>query len=485
MLKRQHKIVIIKYLSGKLWLAIIPILHRLFNLKVGAGFWNIKTILDIFVITLLIGSAILKWYFTTFELNKKEIIVTSGLLISRKYSVDYEQIAAVKFFLTLPFKVFGAVEMSVFTEACKGKKRGFVSKCSLVVSETDYLQICYYLTNENSCKKVDYKVSVRKVAAFSMLSSTRIFAAALVGTIIVYGEKIVGEKFKIKFSTSLDSTVEAIEKLQEAAIPLAAAVTIIILTGWLLSAVINFFRYMNFEIVRQNKDFFVIKGGLFKWKYYVKNSSINYVDFQQNMLTKMIGVVSVYVRCTGYGKGRGEQSVIVPFAAPKCAKAAVKELLPNITKSNNFINAKHFYIGVPLSASAAVFVGATLIIHYFPEWSNAANFFGAMLGGVLLYCTAVKIAAHFSTGIGVNGVALTLKYSSGTRFHTVIVPVARVAYIKIRRTIFQRAGGNCDVVVYTKGAGTRAHRVRGVDVKDAAFLMKNYDKMRCFSQFKD
>lgn len=475
MIRRQHKIVILKYVTGKFWLLLFPVLRGLFTLRYDFHYWLKGAYLDIIVILLMLSSAIIKWYFVRFEADKKGIYVRKGVLLRREFRLCFSQISSARFYSPLLFRPFKAVECSVCTDCCRVKKGETRSDCILVVSETDYLQIYNNLTIENFDAKTSYKTSEKEVLIFSMLFSSTLSGTVYLGTLIVQGGKIVGEKIEMNFFSAVSNVTETVKFMADGTVPFSSALIMLIAGGWLLSFVINVFRHMHFEMRRFGRGFEVKNGYFSRWKYYVNYSRINCVDLHQSLIMKSAKIVSVHISCAGYGKGRNGQSVFVPVTTRKRAAAAVEGLLSDFTQSNNLVGAKQAYVWGPMAAAAGVLIASKLLSSIFPEWKSAVNFFGAMLEVLFLYLIAVRITARLTTGMGVSREALTLRYCKGFRFHTVIVPKARIAYIKIRRTLFQRAGGSCDVIVYTRGERAREYRVKGIAFKEGKNLVLHYD----------
>lgn len=196
----------------------------------------------------------------------------------------------------------------------------------------------------------------------------------------------------------------------------------------------------------------------------------------------MCRIMSLHVSCTGYGKSRNELPVLVPVTSRKRLMSTMGTMLPDFTQSNISIRPAAgciaAYVWLPVAAVVLIPIAGAVVGKLFPMWGSVIDFLTVMGEVPSVYLLAVKIAARLGTGIGVNGPNLTLKYCRLYRFHTVIVPKNKLAYIKIRRTLFQRAGGYCDLVFYTCGERVRGHRIRGIKYAEAELLVQNYDKMR-------
>ncbi len=472
-MRHQHKIVILKYVKGKFWLMLLPVLRGIFSWKYDVYYWFRNVWMDIIVILIILISAILKWYFVQFKLNEKEIYVRKGALFRRDFCIPFSVISTVCFCRPLIFRPFKAVKFCVCTDSYRSKKRKQRRRDTLVVTEIDYLQICNNMGFEKRGLATDYIASKKELLIFSTLFSSTFSGLIYLGTLIIRGEKIVGEKIKIKIFSVINMTTETMIFAKDNTASFAVAVVVIISVAWVMSFAKSFLRHMNFKIRSFEKGLEVENGHFSRWKYYVNSSKINYIDLRQNMLMKTAHIVSAHISCAGYKTVGNGQSVFIPVTTKKQAAAAMKELLPGFTQSNNLVSAKQARVWMPLTFVIGVFVGVKYLSSIFSEWRSLIVFLGVMLEVMFLYLLAVKITAKLTTGIGVSEETLSLRYCKAFRFHTVVVPKARIAYIKIQRTPFQQISGSCDVIVYTKGEGLRGHRVSGIDYKKIVFLMRN------------
>ena len=238
---------------------------------------------------------------------------------------------------------------------------------------------------------------------------------------------------------------------------------------------------MCFRLKRCGKKIIVENGVFSSWKYYVNYSRINYADLQQNMLMKICKVMSLHVSCTGYGKNKNELPVLVPVTGERRVMSTIRTMLPDFTQSNILIRpaARSIvsYVWLPAAEVLLIPIAGVVLREFFHEWEEIIIFLTIMGEIPSIYLLAVKNLAHFVTGIGAGHKNLTLKYCRMYDFHTVIVPKERIAYVKIRRTLFQLASGCCDMVFYTCGERVRAHKIKGIKYVEAGNLVSNYDKM--------
>lgn len=479
-MRHQHKIAVLKYIKGNFWLLLFPLIRGLVSMKFDFYHWIKGEYLDIIVISFIFGLAYLRWYFIRFEIAEKEIHVKKGVLFRSSFSLPFAAISCAACCSPFMFRPLKAVKIFLDSDSHPMSKRRNEADVALIVSEIDYLQLFNKFPTQPTSLKVGYQASRKDLIVFSLLFSSTISGIIFIGTFFIQGSRLVGERLEQEFFSAVNNVTEAVKNVADEVTPFSVALTMIVGGGWLLSFLINLLRHIRFEIHRRGENIVVENGYFSRWKYYVNSSRINYADLRQNLLMKAAKIMSVHVSCTGYGKGRNEIPVFVPVTTRRRVISTMKMMLPDFTLSNITLKPKRTYIiayiWLPLVLTVGVPFGAIVAARFFPEWSGAIKFLAAMLEIPSVYLLAVKIAAKLGTGIGEGAETLTVRYCRAYQFHTVIVPKVRVAYIKIRRTPFQRVSGCCDVVVYTRGERVQGHRVRGIGFAEAEFFAANYTK---------
>lgn len=479
-MKHQHRFAILKYAKGNIWLLIIPLVRGLFSLRTDLYNWLKMAYMDIIVITVVFVLAWLKWYCMRYEITKKGIYVKTGLLFRKEYAIRYASVSCITFHQSLLLKPLKAVRIFINTNNYLVEKKHSKSEIILFVSEIDYSQIYKNIPAENSEKKIIFQASKREILFYSMVFSSAIPSLAYMVAFIIQCSRVVGEKIEIRFLSVVNELTESLRNFYDKVTATIVVLVLIIATGWLVSVAIKIMRRINFKISRCGGQILIENGLLDYWKYYVKYSSVNSVEIQQNLLMKIAGIMSVNINCTGYGKRRDELPVFIPMTTKRQAMRMMKELLPDFTLSNIMLRTKRTYIMAYVWLPAVLIIGVAVsvaMLSRMPTWDSAAGFVGIMLEIPLMYLLAVRIGAKIFAGIGVNDNSLTVSYCRGARLCTAIVPKDRIAYIKIRRTFFQRVGGCCDVIVYARGGHARGYRIRGIVVSEALWLVENYDKM--------
>lgn len=456
---------------------LIPLVRGLVAVGFDFYHWLQGAYWDLIVVLLMIGFAVLRWYFVRFDVGEKGIRVSHGIFIRNEFTVPYRAIACASAVRSVWMRPIRAVTVALDSDSHSALGNGRKADIELIIKLSDYTEIYNNIPNRSSSAKITYKASKANLIFFSLVFSSTLSGIIFLGTFFIQGSRIVGNQLEEQFLSAVNGVTEFMRRIISGVTPAAVALTLIIALGWGFSFASNLLRHINFRIQRCGNDITVRNGFFSKWKYYINISKVNCADLRQNLLMKICRVMSVHVSCTGYGKSKNEIPVFVPVTTKKRVMSSMRMMLPNFTLSNISLRSKPSYIlpfiGGPLAATAGLPAGAVAAAHFFPAWSGIIKFLLIMGEIPALYLIAVKITAKFTTGIGFGEDTMTLKYCTFSQFHTVIVPKSRIAYVKLTRTVFQRFNGTCDVWVYSRGEHASKHRIRGIDVKKAEELFGN------------
>lgn len=476
---RQHKIAILKYTTRNFWLLLIPLLRGLVSMKFDFYHWIKGAYLDIIVIGVIFGLAMLRWHFIRFEVKENEIFVSSGVFARQEYVLPYSCISCASAKRLFWFRPLKAVTVTLDSDSCVVPKKRCKADVELIMNLNEYTKLYNKIPNELTKMKLSYEASRSNLVLFSVLFSSTLSGVIFIGTFFIQGGRILDRKFEHRLLTAVDEFTKIIQGNFGSVTPISVAVTLVIVLGWLVSFVSNLLRHINFRVVRKGKNVLVENGLFSLWKYYVNISKVNCADLRQNLLMKICRVMSVHVNCTGYGKKRNEIPVFVPITTRKRVLSSMQQLLPEFTMSNITLKPRKMYfmafLWVPLVMSTVIPAIGAVAIEIFPEWQGAIKFFALMAEIPSVYLLIVKFVSKFTTGVGIEANTITLKYCKNFYFHTIVVPKSRVAYVRLRQTFFQRRKGCCDVWVYTRGERAARHRVRGIALDEAEKFAADYE----------
>lgn len=470
-MKRQHPIALLKYTSKNFWLLLIPLVRGLFALRFDFYGWLRGAYVDVLVLMVIMGLAYAVWRNVQYETTDDGINVSKGLFIKEKFFIPYKAMSSVSSKRPLWLRPLNAVEVMLETDSYAATNKTSEPDCKLTLSFDEYKRLFNYLPNEESGAKLSYKAPKAKLLLFSLLFSSTLSGLIFFGTFLIQGGKLVDRELEERFFTAVNDVTEVARRLISGITPVTVGIIIVLAAGWLYSFTENYLRHMNFRVQRCGKSIFVRSGFFSKWKCHINSQFVNYADLRQNLLMKACRVMSVHISCSGYGKKQNEIPVFVPVTMRKNVLGVMRMLLPEFQLKETTIyphwNYIMRFIGPPMALIFGVMAAAFSLLFIIPDWYSVI-FFAAIMGEILsVHLLAVKLAAFYTNSIGFEDNTLSLKYCRFFQFHHLIVPTEKITSVEIYQTVFQRMNQSCDFIVYTKGEGTNAHRVRGLNFKDA------------------
>lgn len=491
-MKRQHPLAIIGYTSKNFWLLLIPLIRGLIALRFDFYHWAEGAEWDILAVTVMISAAVLRWYFTEYEITEDSLHILSGVIIRTDKDIPFKCISAVTSEENPIYRQLGAVKLYIDTDAASGGRKS--ADVSLTASGQDRAMLFNRLTaafNEDSVKKMNYSYKVSKLSliAFSFLFSSALSGVALLITGLSGGTDIIGEQLERDFLAVVndlsDAVAQTLGTLIKGISPAGIAISIIIAAGFLLSFAGNILRHINFTVSRRGKCILISGGLIVRRRYCINSRKVNIADMRQNLLMKLFGVTSVHVNCTGYGKRKNEFPVFVPICSIRRIRdgksvrrlsGVMDMLLPGFSGAESYVNPKASYIMRFIMPPALLIYGiillGLLLTMLYPHWHSLISFLTVLAEIPAIWLLFAKACAYCTNGINISGKSICAKYSVMYEFHTITVPLERVAEIRITQTIFQRMNRSCDVIIYTNSEYTGSHRVRGMPINEVQELVR-------------
>lgn len=472
-LKRQHPIRILTLMSKNFWLLFIPLIRGILALRPDINdiyAWISGAWVDIIVVLFIILSAVFRYRYATYEITSEKIISHSGVFIRKESVIPVNSLTAVTGEKKFLFRPFRAVVLYFDTDA--GRVKG-ISDLTLTVRYDDYEKIFKTLAlKKEDGIKAEYRPKKSHLVFFSIVFSSALSGIIFLSTFFIQSAKIVGESLENMLYVTVDDVATRLDRIMTGIPKIAITVSLVILAGWIYSAAANLLRYVGFRIERANTKVSIRTGFFTKRHYSLDTEKIFSADVKQNFLMKLFSVMSVQVDCAGYGHDRREIPVIIPITTKERVLSTMKLILPkmNITKRDvrPKPNCIFRYICVPFFMIILIIPAAVVAVKLFPVWQNFIVFMAIMLEIPSIIFLGAKIAAYLTTGISVSSDSLCIKYSFGTGFHTIIVPIENIVKISVTQSIFQAFSKACNVTFHTKTRLIRFHFVLALPYEETA-----------------
>lgn len=470
--RRTHPITIVEFISRYLILLLIPVIRGVYYLLTREQDfydWLGGTWLDMLVVALILGFSYFRWYFQRYTFDKWGLHVRQGFFVRRETLIPASTISTMSVEAPFYLRPLKAVRLTADTDA------GFFRRadCRLTLSVEEARRLMDSRSAEKPIKRRVYRPRWTDIAFLSIIVSNTLTGVIFLATFINKAGDILGEEFRRRILDGLEGIASRLTVF----IPKTAAIlALVLLGGWVVGFVRNFFHYINFTVRREEGTITVRSGWLTKREVSCRVDAVNYLDYRQSIITRLLRLYMVFIHCVGYGKGSNELSVLIPAADSRDCRHTLKMLLPELNGRPPQIRPPKGslirYCMLPFWGCVLVPCVAAVTAYFLPSWKQLIFFLGLMLTIPWAWWFLLRVIDRFTAGIAVSTRQMTLRYSWGYTFHTVIIPLERINYVRVRYSIFQKWSGNCDVLVYTYGELGRCHKVENLRLEDVKELLR-------------
>lgn len=423
------------------------------------GAW--KDILIIFAILLLTFA---QWWCLWYRWDPAGLFIRKGVLFRRQMFIPSAKIITMS--VTYPFylKPVRGVRLRVDTWAGTGKS----TDISLILSKKAARDIFKSreaeLEDENFSLR-EYHPKGLYITCLSAILSSSFAGMLFFATFISQTGSLLGQEF----ADRITGTFERLTRTMAWGLPPATvALAYLIIFGWLYSFVRNLIRHGNFVVRRKKNELLIDSGVITNRRYSIRLSEINYIDIRQSLLTKLLGLYSVFVNAVGYGKEKDDISAMIPANLWDRLQRHLHFLLPEFSASPRQVKpnagALFRFILDPLLPTLAIPVAGSVLAVLFPSWADFTYSITWMSMIPCLWFLTVRLLDFFSSGIGRQGDIFTLRYSKGSQLHTVILPQSRISQVVLRQSPIQAFDRRCDLLVYSLSEKRTCHHLRNLDV---------------------
>lgn len=473
--KHSHPINIFEQTSKFLVLLVFPVLRALFYSGWNFSGWLSGAWFDILIIIVIILMGILGWYKYIYNLSDEGLYIQKGIVIVKKRFIPYRKLSMVSVVEPFYLMPFCAVRITADTDG--GNSRSSDFKITIKKSEVAEFKsrVQAPFTNPNDIKRV-YKPQNLYIAILSLVVSNSLAGAVLVSTFISGMGKVLGQEAE---SLLVGKLTELAQKLAFGLPPIAAYTALVVLGGWAISFLINLVHHLRFCVTRKGNNLNINGGLITRREYLVTVKRVNLIELRQSVLTKLVGLYTALIHCSGYGKGKDEHSVLMPAGSRRDILQNIRLILPEMAVEKPTVRPKIKFLSrfmIPPLTAIGITLAVWLLSYYlFPLLRDVVFFIFIMALITSMWYLAVKIIAFLHTGVAQSDEAYTFCYTYAFSIKTVSVAKRRIIKLTVRRSFFQVMSGCCDLVVLTYSEGTKRHVIPNLPYDEATRIMKLSD----------
>ena len=461
---RAHPITVVGNLWRARFLIIIPVLRGFFH-ALGGDFsdWAAGSWVDAVILLAMTGFAVLRWRRVLLRWDEKLLCVYSGLILTGLAAVPWEKIVRVSVADCFYLRPFRAVRLRIDTLGAGRRAADF----SILLAPEPAQELLEKHAGIFSCEG-GAAPGNRSILAMSLLSSNSFAGVIFIAAFVSQGGRLLGREFASEMIGALE---QAARTLAFGLPPAAAAIAYALLGGWLAGFLLTFTRYKGM-CVNVNGGSLQVRGGMIsKRKYSVVHDKISYLDIRQSLITKLLGLYSLYTSPVGRIKRKDDISCLIPAERGAAFESLRLRLFPGVAPSPRALapakNGAAKFVMPAVYPCLGIILITCFVLWTVPGWGPFILFTGGMAMAPALYFLAVRIVDFHTGGIAEKGGVYTLRYSRGFYLHTVVTPRKMIVQTQLRQSIFQRAGGRCDLIIHTRAKGRALHRLKNLPVQDA------------------
>lgn len=456
---REHPIKILRYSAKNLWLLIFLLLRSLrfypFSLQKlidwGAGAW-----FDLLVALLILGIGTLRWHACTYYFDEVSIRSQSGILLRRGTEIPLERIASTVEEHPFYLRPLRAACLQISTAA--GAVPEADMHLTLYLRDLHRLRQHIPVLQNGSTGAVAYHTPAWRMLLFSALFSSSFSGAIYIATICFQGGRITSDLVKqFQAQQILEDATDRASTAFHGVPRIAITIGIVILALWLISFGRNLLRYGRFRM-RFGEEFISVHTGILtRRRYHLRDNAIIFPDLRQNLLMKIFGMVSLHIRCPGYGSRRDTLPVLIPLIRKKGSQALLEKLhtvpVMEHPKLHARSNIRFFwsFVWPPVIGLCAILPARFILLWLLPNLGAIIRFCSVMLIIPLVWLLCIRIVAMFTESVTMDDQHLQMHFCSWFTFHTITVNHARIVRTDLMQTPAQKMYGVCHLYITCNG----------------------------------
>ena len=463
--RREHPVAIPGHIPYYYLLLLLPLLRGARYIRLPDGFprWLRGTWFDGAVIAALLVLSAVAWGKRTYDVDAHRMRLCRGIFWRRTTLIPLRWVTTLTVERPLWMRLLRAAKVSADTDG--GNHR--LADLRLTVWRP---QAALFLPDSEG--GVYLHAKAWRIWLLSLLSSDSFGGLLLLTAALRQSSVLLGESIR---NTVLDNLEAAADTL--VLIPRTAALLILILAvGWATGTARHLLRHLPFALCRREDTLTVYMGKVTKRIHCCAVGAVNYIDIRQTLAAHLLKVYTVYISCTGYGKDKNTLAVVIPPCRKGQMEREWQVLLPHLRPCTVTLRpakgALFRYIRLPLILLLILPAIGQAAGRLFPLWRELAMYLSLLSVLPCLWLGAVRMAEHSKAGLGLSGGQYSLCYARRLTLHRVTVPAAKVAAVHIRRSLWQRRRGVCDIRIYSHHEFRRPHKVRHLKYSEVKQLLK-------------
>lgn len=449
-IKRVHPVFIFEFLRKYFLIILLPFLY-------GAVTGNF-TFNDTVPALILIIYSVLKRIFFRYSLGGGKAITEKGIFLRRRTQIHKSKISTADIEYSFFHSLFNSAKLRIDAETPSRKH----SVMTLPIGKNDVPQILSFFFHGKP--KLLYRAPAFKTAVGTLAFARSAPGVLLLSSFFRSGGKVLGQEFKDR----LTGTVSSVQSLLPQYLPpFLSAAAVILAAGRLITFLLFLAHQSNFKLFKKGGYLLISRGLVFRRINIIRIKNIRACLIRRTPLMQMCGLYQVCVCIAGYGKEKGELSILIPAESKTVLNKLFKKLVTSLPKAEAIRapkNALRRYIIPPVGWLCGLLFSYAALCRFFPKHISFITLFFVF---PVLYCAFMiffRINIHRKLFVSSDGLSATA-YRRLTIIQAMIIP-GSLSEIKISQTVFQRRAELCSIILRIRGAPGQKIKLRHFSAND-------------------
>ncbi|MEK6263837.1 MAG: PH domain-containing protein [Clostridium sp.] len=435
--KHTHKFTIFSEVFKKIKDGIIPIFVFLISsasefLKKYGGSYTAVLVVVVFLIV-IIGLAIVGWNKNTYCIQDEGIYIKNGIFQVHERTVPFSQVHTADISSLIVQRLFNVCKLDIDTAGGKAKE----SEISILLSNQEGLRVKSLIFKENKMRtEEEVAITAKKLTTstkdlFVMASMSSNMVAGIFIIIAFYSNVVdkipdaVKRKAKV-FSNNVIKDVNSKGMITYIVALILAALFI----SWSVSVIITVIKYYGFTVTRE-EDYIKLSYGLLnKKEVTIPVKRIQSITIVEGIIKKSFGYFSLNVETIGYGKDKGESTMLCPIAKKKVLDNFFQDILPEMNINYDLVKSPRKALkGFILFRLVDDIIIMSIIAIFVP--------YGQFVFILLPVIAIWNYIRFIDNGIYFDNDFIVMRYRRSAR-ETVIIQKECIQSIERRQNIFQK-----------------------------------------------
>lgn len=391
--KRMHPLMIASSILRSIKdLFFLILIFFVINIGSTSTWVAIGRYILIAIFILLIITAIVEWFRTSYEVKEKSIVIRQGAFVIKQRYLPFDRVQNVKTNTPFYFRFLNAT--SLVLETGSGGDDASFTFPALHLAEAKKLEsiIDRYRKNDHSMEQVEVKgdqaitktlqtENERNIELEQKHSERRIHFTPtrkdVLKASILSASYIVLVPILLSIFQQIDSVYDISTYLEDGYqfisnswMILAIAITLLILASIAFGVIQTFLKYGKYEIASDEDRIYISQGVLSEKHFSIRKKNVQAIEMRQSVLKRLLGLSSVKLISAGEMDLSGDPvNSLYPFLPTERALSLVEELLPGFEIKTEMERMPTSSLVARMLHIPWIWIIATgVILYFFPQW---------------------------------------------------------------------------------------------------------------------